>query len=287
MVLGHVVEVGLGALEEPLAGEPPGRDGDPGLPEVVGGLVARLRVEEGGQPLDLVLVQQAQVQHEGEGPDAQHHQQADPAQPRPRHQHDGEGQEDHDEHGAQVGLEIDEPRGDGRKGHGKKDLADPRVRSLVAPDRSQRDDQRDLHDLGRLDLQDPHGDPALRPGARVADRRQDDEQEADPGHVDQRRQAAELAVVEQQRQHEDDHRQGEERELALQEEVGIVAESELARSCGREDGDAPHRRQRHCGGEQRQVEVPQGMLGGEPAGEDLVPADALDPSEVCLLARHR
>ena len=286
MVLGHVVEVGLGALEQALAGEPPRRDGDPGLPEVVGGLVARLRVEEGRQPLDLVLVQQPQVQHEGEGPDAENHQQGDPAEPRPRHQHDRERQEDHDEHGAQVGLEVDQPRRDGRQGHGKEDLPESRVRPLVAPDRRQRDDQRDLHDLGGLDLQDPHRDPALRPGARVPHRREDQEQEPDPGCVDQRRQASELAVVEEQRDHEDDHRQGEERELALQVEVGVVAEGELARPRGGEDGDAPQPRQRHRRREQRQVEVPQWVLRREPAGQDVVAADALDPSEVRLLARH-
>src|SRR5215217_902037 len=66
LLLGHVLEVGLGAAQVALAADPAGADGDQGLPRVVGeasSTVVGARVDERGQALLLVLAEHVELEH--------------------------------------------------------------------------------------------------------------------------------------------------------------------------------------------------------------------------------
>src|SRR5829696_412010 len=66
LLLGHVLEVGLGAAQVALAPDPARADGDQGLPRVVGetsSTVVGARVDERGQALLLVLAQDVELEH--------------------------------------------------------------------------------------------------------------------------------------------------------------------------------------------------------------------------------
>src|SRR5215218_3862827 len=83
LLLGNVLEVGLGAVQVALAGDAARADGDQGLPRVVGeasSTVVGAGVDERGQPLLLVLAEHVELEHAYRGDHPDQGQDQQPAQ---------------------------------------------------------------------------------------------------------------------------------------------------------------------------------------------------------------
>ena len=79
--------------------------------------------------------------------------------------------------------------------------------------------ERELRELGRLDLEDADRDPPLRTGDGRPDRAQDDREQDHRDAPRQPRPGLELAVSEQRQHRHADHADGAEQQLPVEEEA--------------------------------------------------------------------
>ena len=98
-----------------------------------------------------------------------------------------------------------------------EDLREPEVAALVGDVRAEHRDEDRLRQLGRLELEQTEGDPALRALRRVADRRKDDDQKENADEVHHDGIDLEIPVVEEHGRDEVTAGEHEEHQLAVEE----------------------------------------------------------------------
>ena len=122
--------------------------------------------EERREPGRLVLLQHVRVQREPGAQDHDEHEHGEVPSLGPGDQQHAGGDRRHHQRGAEVGLQHDQAE---RQPGEHEQHAQPAQVDLAAElrrDRGQRDDQRDLGDLGRLQLEAAELEPRLRALAR-------------------------------------------------------------------------------------------------------------------------
>ena len=215
-------------------------DGGLGLVHVVGDVDAgAIGRDEAGQPLDLILLHQAQVEcdHEQQDrSDAEEHQVANGhAGHRQKYQKDDRT----DDGSTQVGLLDDQEDRQPRHEHHPDEVPEVEAFRSAGAVRADGDDEHQGGELGWLDLEWSEGEPALGAECMGADRREHGQQCQNDPHVQDGGQMLPSSVVEECHHHQDQEGKDEEGELALDVVPGVLAsQGELALG-GRVDHDDP------------------------------------------------
>ncbi len=168
----------LGSHEEALAEEPARAEGDLRLQDVVTGAErVALRIEEGQHALPLIVAQELPAHRYGGKAEPAHHHELPDLHPGQK-EHGGPDQEQH-AGGAEIGLQQHERRRREDERHRQQERQRPADGGEIEPVEiaRQRQHQRDLHDLGGLDLDETEIDPALRAHADLALDLDEDQQE--------------------------------------------------------------------------------------------------------------
>src|SRR5690606_25850820 len=273
LLLGHELAGGLGALEEAGAGESAGADGDAGLVGVVadaGGV--EFGVGEGGEAVDLVFVQDAELP-DGDGADGSGAEQAeDPAVGGAGGEQHTEHDDDHDHDRPEVGHEHHDQHGHDGEAEGLEDGAAVGEGSVPGVDpggqqHGHAEDDRELDELGGLQGEAAgQFDPGVGAVDGGAERRQHEQDQEDRGAVQDGHGGAQGAVAEPDGA---DH-QGES-DAGVQpvpdQEVVRVALVEFGAVAGRRvDQQGAEHRQDERRQQYRPVEAPDQGVAGEDAG---------------------
>ncbi len=152
------------------------------------------------------------------------------AQADPRHEEHAEERRDVDERRAEVGLDEHEPGRQRHVGDADQDEAQRPDASRVAGDEGgQRQQQRELADLGRLELEERQLDPAPRPARREAEC-EDGRDERDRAEIERPLEAPEALDVDERQ-----HAQGD----GPQREVDLLLDDErVTAGAGADDVEA-------------------------------------------------
>ncbi len=121
-------------------------------------------------------------------------------------------QSEENERRSQVGLDVDERERDGTEAEDDHEPSAVELSPVGRAVRGQANDERDLGDLGRLELVTAELEPRLRALAPRADRREHGKQQQHGAHVQHGRELKEKPVVDRRAEHEhheaDSHEDG-------------------------------------------------------------------------------
>ncbi len=219
-------------------------------------VVGRVRVDEGGQPGELVALQRPGGHDQDGREQGQPGDQRDVARVGLRHQQHRHGDGDEDRRRPQVRLGHHDEQGDGHEPEGADETGEGQVLTAVAGHVGrQHQDEGDLGQLRRLQLERPDDEPG--PGA-VAGLGEDGhgQQQDGGGREEQQRPLPQAPVVDDGGHHHHRHRSAHEEGLALGVVVGVQAAEAPRRAGGGIDGDEADRAEAGHREEDAPVEAP-------------------------------
>ena len=259
MLLRHEVQVRLRAPQVASAEQPTRADRDLRLgPVVVGSLRVVLGIEERGEPGDLIVLHQAELERPEDQHDGSERKHSQVPGPGPRHDQDPHEDGHEDDRRPQVGLEEDQEPGDGGdRGRSVQGLEGQVARPELGQECSKHGDQCQLGQLGGCELEPEQLEPPLGPADGRAERRSDQDQQGEARHVDDARVDLDEPVVEARGDQDDHDAERDEGQLLLQVEPRVDPLGHERRVGRGVDRDQAHHPQGEHGEKQDGVEVPE------------------------------
>ena len=212
------------------------------------------RIDERREPVDLVLLEDPEVHDRVDAGDREQHEHEQLSTGEAGHREQPHDDDDEDEHGAEVGLEEDEPDGYGGEREDRGDAPRVELTAVLVAVAGQRHDHAELGQLRRLEREPTRQlEPCLVALDVRAERREHRDQQDHRRDVGDHRVVAQAAVVDREHADHGADADQEEQPLAL-DEIELVAGDAVPR--GRPDHHEPDDAERDRGADEHEVEMP-------------------------------